>query len=175
MARSEATIACIAALSVALLLSGACDRFEREPLAVPTPAEATAFYEEHSGVANIDLSGNVVEVRVRQPGAQLRRGGTLWAKVGPYITLLSPSTHELLGVYPGVAAVRVITLAPDGEPVGRATLLRGTLSELRWRRTLNIHGHAVQQGTERPTRLEDLVVWGEEHTEHWYSPAYVPE
>lgn len=142
---------------------------------MPTEAEAMAFYSEHGGVERVGLNGNVVEVDVRQPESQLRRGGTLWAKVGPYITLLSPSTRDLLRAYPGVAAVRVTTVAHEGESVARAMLLRDTLNGLLWRRTLNIHGHAVQQGTERPTRLDDLVAWGEEHTEHWYNPGYVPD
>jgi hypothetical protein len=74
---------------------------------------------------------------------------------------------------PGVSAVRVITHLPDGEEVARAMLRRDELSDILWRRTLNILGHALQEGRQNPRRLEELTEWGEEHTEFHYNPAYV--
>lgn len=166
--------ASVAALLAAALALTACDRLRREP-PVPTAEQAAAYYENASGLIGVELNGNVVEVRVRQPAGQLRRGGSLWARVGPYIYLFTPGTRDLLEAYGGVAAVRVITLAPGDVEVARATLMRDTLSDILWRRSLNILGHALNEGTQRPSRLEDLAEWGERHTEYRYNPNYVPE
>lgn len=171
---SAAWIRGVATVLAATLAAGACDRLRRE-LPVPTAEEARAFYANASGLSGVELSGNVVEVRVRQPLSQLRRGGSLWARVGPYVYLFTPGTRDLLEAYPGVAAVRVITIAPDGTEIARATLLRETMNEILWRRSLNLLGHALHEGTQRPSRLEDLVKWGESHTEYVYNPTYVPE
>lgn len=167
------TRACAAALIAATLVS-ACDLFRNEaPL--PTAEQAATYYENASGLIGVELSGNVVEVRIRQPASQLRRGGSLWARVGPYIYLFTPGTRDLLEAYGGVAAVRVITLAPGDVEVARATLKRDALNDILWRRSLNLLGHALGEGTRRPSRLEDLVEWGEQHTEYRYNPTYVPE
>ncbi len=165
--------ACAVAL-VAATLASACDLLRREP-PVPTAEQAAAYYHNASGVIGVELSGNIVEVRVRQPANQLRRGGSLWARVGPYIYLFTPGTRDLLEAYGGVAAVRVITLAPGDVEVARATLMRDTLSDILWRRSLNLLGHALGEGTRRPSRLQDLAEWGERHTEYRYNPTYVPE
>jgi hypothetical protein len=69
--------------------------------------------------------------------------------------------------------VRAISVV-SGVEIGRATLLRDELSDVLWRRTLNLLGHALREGTARPSRLEDLAEWGEEHTEYRYNPEYVP-
>jgi hypothetical protein len=53
-------------------------------------------------------------------------------------------------------------------------LLRTALEETRWRRANNLLARALQEGTERPSRIEELVHWGEEYTEHHYNPAYAP-
>ncbi len=53
-------------------------------------------------------------------------------------------------------------------------MTRDALNELTWRRALNIAGHTRQEGTRQPRRLEELVEWGEEHTEYRYDPDYVP-
>ena len=68
-----------------------------------------------------------------------------------------------------------VTVVEDasGEEVARATLARDRLSDVRWRRSLNILGHALQQGRENPRRLEELTEWGEEHTEFRYNPEFV--
>jgi hypothetical protein len=116
----------------------------------------------------------VVVLRVEQPIAQLRRGGSLWAQVGPYIYLLSPGTRGLLETFPGVAAVRVITYTNQEDEVARAMLVRDTMSDYQWRRSLHLLGLALKEGTAAPSRLTDLVRWGEQYTEFNYSPTYVP-
>ncbi len=165
--------------SAALLLCAvaACDRImpERQDLSLPSAEEATQLYERHGIEADVTLSGNVVEVRVTQDARQLQRGGSLWARVGPYIYVFSPATKELFESWGGVAAVRAITVTGRGQEVARALLARNTLNDVTWRRALNILGTALQEGTERPSRLDELVEWGEEHTEFRYSPEYVRE
>ena len=52
-------------------------------------------------------------------------------------------------------------------------LLRDELNDLTWRRALNIAGVARRDGTEQPSKLEDLARWGEDHTEYEYNPRYV--
>ena len=118
------------------------------------------------------MRGIVAEVTVIQSAAQLRRGGSLWARVGPYIYLFSDATRALMTDYPGLAAVRVITTTGGGTEVARATLLAGRLNALTWRRALNVAGLARRDGTERLTLLEDLVQWGEDHTEFEYNERY---
>ena len=165
----------VATVLAATLAAGACDQLLRRELPLPTAEEARAFYANASGVTDVELNGNVVEVRVRQPLDQLRRGGSLWARVGPYIYLFTPGTRDLFDEYPGVAAVRVITISPGGTEIARATLLRETMNDILWRRSLSLLSHALHEGTRRPSRLEDLVNWGESHTEYVYNPTYVPE
>jgi hypothetical protein len=91
--------------------------------------------------------------------------------VGPYIFLFSGETHQLFQDYPGLAGVRFITTVGDVE-VGNALLARETLSDVRWRRSLNIAGLARRDGTGQVTLLQDLVRWGEDHTEYTYNPRY---
>jgi len=74
--------------------------------------------------------------------------------------------------HPELAGVRVVTRVERGPEVARALLMRNELSGVLWRRSLNIAGRARLEGTERPTLLEDLVRWGEEHTEFEYNPRY---
>jgi hypothetical protein len=142
-----------------------------EPLVVPTAEQVATYYSSTSRLS-VEMSGNVAEVTVVQDAGQLRRGGSLWARVGPYIYLFSTPTQEAFAAYNGLAAVRVITTAPGGTEVARATLLRGTLNDLTWRRALNVAGLARRDGTERLTLLEDLIRWGEDHTEFEYNPRY---
>ncbi len=144
---------------------------EPEDLTVPNTDEAASYYASVSDLS-LEMSGNVAEIRVVQSTAQLRRGGTLWARVGPYIYLFSDATQSLFTDYEGLAAVRVITTTSNGTEVARATLNRGTLNELTWRRALNVAGLARRDGTERVTLLEDLVQWGEDRTEFEYNPRY---
>lgn len=166
-----------ARVALVLFLAAAtagCDLLRRE-LSVPGAAEAASYYESQRAVESVEVSGNVVELRVRQDPAQLRRGGSLWAKVGPYVYAFSPNTRDMLDAYPGIAAVRVTTFVDPDTEVTRVMLHRDTMNDILWRRSLNILGHALQEGTRRPTRLQELVVWGERYTDVWYNPEFVPE
>jgi len=156
-------------LGLALMAVAGC---RQEDLPVPTSEEAAEYYAAVPDLT-VEMSGNVAEVTVVQSAAQLRRGGSLWARVGPYIYLFSDATQSLFTDYPGLAAVRVITRTAGGTEVARATLARGTLNELTWRRALNVAGLARRDGTERVTLLEDLVEWGEDRTEFEYNSRYV--
>lgn len=166
-----------AGLTACLLVISGCDRIENilDRSAPPPPGvEAVApLFEDHAGVQSVEMNGNVVELRVSQPMRHVERGGSLWARVGPYVYLFAPSTREVFETFPGVAAVRVITVLPGGDEVARATLARDRLSDIRWRRSLNILGIALRDGQESPRRLEELTEWGEEHTEFNYNPDYV--
>lgn len=157
---------------VAWALAAGC---AEAPPEVPLPeAEQVEAYYAYEGSLEARLNGNVAEVVVSQPAAQLRRGGSLWARVGPYVVLFTEETHRLLEENPGLAGVRVITRVEGGPEVARALLLRTTLTGVLWRRSLNIAGHARLEGTEKPGLLEALVRWGEDHTEYAYNPQYVP-
>lgn len=164
-----------ATAALLLCVTAACDRIlpEQEDRSLPNAEQATEVYARHGVEADVSLSGNVVEVRVTQDARQLQRGGSLWARVGPYIYVFSPATQELFESWGGVAAVRAITVTSRGEEIARALLPRDGLNEITWRRSLNLLGTALQEGTERPSRLEDLVEWGEEQTEFRYNPEYV--
>ena len=145
---------------------------EEVDLALPSEAEVEEHYASASDVS-VRLSGNVVELTVDQPIRQMRRGGSLWAKVGPYIYLFSNETETLLREYPGLAGVRVITrTGHDDAEVAQAFLHRDSLNELTWRRARNIAGKARTEGTRRPVLLEELVEWGEDHTEFGYSEEF---
>jgi hypothetical protein len=151
------------------LAAGGCS--EEPELALPSPEEIASYYA-YEGQLEAELNGNVVTVTVSQPAAQIRRGGTLWAKVGPYIVLFTDETHKLLEDFPGVAGIRVVTQVAGGPEVARALLTRAELTGVLWRRSLNIAGLARRDGTNRPSLLEDLVSWGEDHTDFEYSARY---
>ena len=142
-------------------------------LALPSDAEVEAHYPSAADLS-VRVSGNIVEVTVDQPLQQVRRGGSLWAKVGPYIYLFTDETETLLREYPGLSGVRVITRTDrDRTEVARAFLHRDALNKLTWRRARNIAGKARRDGTRRPVLLEDLVEWGQDHTEFEYSEDFV--
>ncbi len=146
---------------------------EKSDLAIPSDSEAGAHYASSSALT-VRVSGNVVELTVDQPIRQVRRGGSLWAKVGPYIYLFSSETESLLRRYPGLSGVRVITrTGGDNAEVARAFLHRDSLNELTWRRARNIAGKARTEGTRRPVLLEELVEWGQDHTEFGYNQEFV--
>lgn len=151
------------------LAAGGCS--EKSELTLPSPEEIASYYA-YEGQLEAEVNGNVVTVTVSQPAAQIRRGGTLWAKVGPYIVLFTDETHRLLEDFPGVAGIRVVTQVAGGPEVARALLTRAELTGVLWRRSLNIAGKARLEGTDRPSLLEDLVRWGEDHTDFEYSPRY---
>ena len=97
---------------------------EEANLALPSESEAEAHYKSSSDLT-ARVSGNVVELTIDQPIRQVRRGGSLWAKVGPYIYLFSDETETLLREYPGLSGVRVITrTGRDDAEVARAFLHR---------------------------------------------------
>jgi len=153
--------------AVAVALGGCQDPAE---LAVPSGAEVTEYYK-YEGRLSAEVTGNVATVSVSQDPQLLRRGGSLWAKVGPYVFVFSDETHQLFLDYPGLAGVRVVTTV-GGAQVASALLARETLSDVLWRRSLNIAGKARRDGTERVTLLQDLVRWGEDRTEYEYNPRY---
>jgi hypothetical protein len=146
---------------------------EEVNLSLPSESEAEAHYANSSDLS-VSMSGNVVVVTVDQPLRHVRRGGSLWAKVGPYIYLFTDETESLLREYPGVSGVRVITrTGSSNAEVARAFLHRDSLNELTWRRARNIAGKARVEGTRRPVLLEDLVQWGQDHTEFGYNQEFV--
>jgi hypothetical protein len=159
-------------LVVAGLGAVACDLLRNEP-ELPTVEEAAIPYLAMGMDAEYALNGNVFEIRVVQPRNQLERGGSLWAKVGPYVYVFSPATRAVFEDNAAIAGVRVITVTPDGDEVARALLRREVMREAKWRRALNLLGLALQEGTQRPTRLEALVSFGEENTDYQYSPDWV--
>jgi hypothetical protein len=75
--------------------------------------------------------------------------------------------------YPGVAAVRAITQTSNGREIGRAMLVNDSLGTAQWARAINLLGRAVTEGTERPMRMQELVRFGELHTEYSYSSEFV--
>lgn len=157
----------VAALVVALG-AGACTESEELPL--PTADEVESYYEYASDL-QAEIVGNVAVITVEQSAQQLRSGGRLWAKVGPYIFLFTEETRQLFEDFPGLAGVRVITRVGSAE-VADALLAHETLSDILWRRSLNIAGRARRDGTKQVALLEDLVEWGEAHTEYTYNERF---
>ncbi len=150
------------------LLVAAC---QGEPLSVPNAEEVREYYA-YGGSLEAEINGNVAEVTVTQPTDQIRRGGRLWAKVGPYIVLFSEETYQLFEDHPGLAGVRVITRVEGGPEVARALLHRNELSGVLWRRSLNVAGRARRDGTEKVVLIEELIRWGEDHTDFEYNARY---
>jgi len=137
---------------------------------MPSAEAVEAYYDARGLTAQV--AGNVVTISVPQDAQQLRRGGALWVKVGPYVFLFSEETYQLLVDYPAVAAVRVVTRVGEAD-VASALLARNELSDVLWRRGMNIAGKARRDGTRRVTLLEDLVEWGEAHTEFEYNSRFM--
>ena len=156
-----------AILGIAGFALAGCGAGEDRPLELPDPAVAAAAYGDSLAGA---VRGNVFELRV-PISPELLRGGTIWARGGPFFYLFSRDTQELFLQYPDLAAVRVVTEDQAGEEIARALLQRGELSEFEWDRALQLGAVAQQQGTERPRRIEELIEWGEEHTVFEYSAA----
>ena len=158
------------ALAALLIVLGACQG--QADLTLPTAGQVQEYYASVPGLQDAEMHGNVAVVTVRQPASQLRRGGTLWAKVGPFIYLFSEETQRLFQDFGGLGGVRVITRTETGTEVANAMLAREELSDVLWRRSLNIAGLARRDGTERVTLIEDLVDWGEDHTEFEYNGRF---
>ena len=155
-------------VGVAVMMTSGC--LQPRDLTLPTDDDVLAYYETERGM-EAEVVGNVAVITVSQSPQQLRTGGALWAKVGPYVFLFSEETQQLFLDYSGLAAVRVITTVGEAE-VANALLTRDELSDVLWRRSLNISGLARRDGTKRMTLLEDLVDWGEDHTEFTYNERY---
>jgi hypothetical protein len=163
------------ALGLSATLS-ACDWLQpnRQDLTLPPIDEIRRIYAEQGQTdGDMRYNGNVVEVRAVQPDDQLRRGGELWARVGPYIHLFTPGTRDVMQAYPGIAAVRAITRTSNGREIARAMLVNDSLGTAQWARAINLLSRAVTEGTERPVRLQELVRFGEQHTEYRYSREFV--
>ena len=135
---------------------------------LPTEDDLSGLY---GGDAELRMNGNVVDIQVSQDPAQIRRGGTLWAKVGPYIFLFSPQTQEIFERFPGVAAVRVRTFAGRAR-LAEAMLRRDELNSLTWLEANQKVAKARLEGTRSPGHLEALVRYGEDHTEFEYAPRF---
>lgn len=157
-------------LLVTCLPLAAAGCWEQQELELPTASELEGLYGER---AEVTLKGNVVVVEATQDPSQLRQGGELWAKVGPYIYVFSPQTQEIFQTWNGVAAVRVRTVTPGGERVARAQLRRDELTSVMWREARSRLVKARKEGTEKPGYLEDLVGYGESHTSFEYSESFV--
>lgn len=139
-------------------------------LPLPTAEEVERYYEYEADL-EAEISGNVAVITVEQSADQLRRGGRLWAMVGPYIFLFTEETRQLLEDHPGLGGVRVTTRVGEAQ-VATALLSREELPDILWRRSLNIAGKARRDGSRRMTLLEDLVQWGEAHTEYDYNERF---
>lgn len=139
-------------------------------LTLPTDADVARYFAA-SRTVSTKMAGNVAEITIAQNPDQLRRGGSLWARVGPYIYLFSEPTRDLFVDFDGLAGVRVITTVGNTE-VARALLPRTALNDLTWRRALNVAGRARLEGTRRVALLEDLLAFGEDHARFDYNERY---
>lgn len=148
------------------VLAGGCAQEERRDWVLPEPTEVASWFGTGTEAR---ISGNVVEIRGVIAPEFLRRGGSLWARSGPYFYLFNVHVRDLLVKYPDVAAVRAIAVTHDGRELARATLNRGELSEYQWREALALASLAQTEGTEHPRRVDDLIRWGEDHTEFTYA------
>lgn len=158
-------------VSLGMVLGLAACRSAPE-LTLPTSEELNGVYGQ---AVDVELKGNVVDVRVTQPADQLRRGGSVWAKVGPYIYLFTPQTQQLFDSYPGLGGVQVTTLDGRGRLIARAMLERGTLNGVTWKKAIGLAGRARLEGTQRPSYILDLIDYGEDLVEHEYSSRYVKD
>ena len=155
-------------LSILLAAAFCTSACTAEASRLPAAEELSGLY---GGDAVLRMNGNVVDVQVSQDPAQIRHGGTLWAKVGPYIFLFSPQTQEVFERFPAVAAVRVRTFANRAQ-LAEALLRRDELNSVTWREANRRVAKARLEGTRSPGHLEALVRYGEDHTEFEYSPRF---
>lgn len=166
---SAATLAVTGLLIVGSMVPAAC-RPERSNDALPPAAVLDTVY---GGRVDVSLNGNVVEVRVTQDASQLRRGGSVWAKAGPYIYLFTPQTRDLFVNFGGVGGVRVTTTDASGDLIARAMLERNTLTSITWKKAINTASKARVDATTKPQTMVDLAEYGEEHTSYEYGRKYV--
>lgn len=155
---------------VVLVLAGCGPRAD---LPLPTAEQVREFYQIR-GDFDVEMNGNVAEVTVTQAADQLRRGGSTWAKSGPYIYLFSEATRDLFDAWPGLAGVRVTTRPASGrDMVATAFLRRDRLNPLTWSRALNASGLARRDGSTNPGRMTELVRYGEQTADEFeYNPRY---
>ncbi len=163
-------MAAIGRIGLGALLICLCGCEPSVDLRLPSAAELEGMF---GATVELRMNGNVVEVEASQSPEQLRRGGPIWAKAGPYIYLFTPQTQSLFETYGGVAAVRVTTLDGRDRMIARALLQRAQLNSVTWRRAINVAGRARVEGTTRPNTMVDLIEYGEENTEFTYSDRYV--
>lgn len=140
------------------------------PLVLPDEATIEAAFGE--GV-EAEVSGNLVRLTVQMPEG-FERGGSLWAKSGPYFYLFTTATRDLFAGYEDIAALEVSAVTEEGVEVARARLLRTDLNAITWRRALAYASQAQTEGTESPGHVDRLVRWGEDIAEHEYNPDFVP-
>ena len=158
----------VAAMAIAVLSVG-CAGGADEPV-MPAAAEVQGSY---GASVEPDISGNLVRVHVPMLSG-FERGGTLWARSGPYFYLFTTATRDLLSAYPDIAAVEVVARTSDGEEVARARLLRSTLNAITWPHAIAYASQAQAEGTESPRFVDRLVRYGEDNTEYEYDPDFVP-
>lgn len=152
------------AIGVSALGAG-CGRGEATEPVLPPADSTAAWFGEGTEVRH---SGNVLEIRGEIDPDFLRRGGTIWERSGPYFYLFNVRVRDLLRDYPDLAAVRAVTVAPDGRELARALLHRDELSSVQWKEALARASLAQTKGTESPRRIEELIRYGEDHTEFSY-------
>jgi hypothetical protein len=151
-----------------LALAG-CER-DGEPV-LPDPQAAARRY---APTAEGRIVGNVLTVSIPIADEIIERGGPIWVRGGPYFYLFSIPTRDLLVEYPDLAAVRVETTSEGGTEIARALLRRDTFTEARWQDALTRSAIAQRDGTARPRAIEELVMWGERHTDYEYNPEFLP-
>ena len=161
-----------AAILVVTLVTGVIGCEAEPELQLPAAGQLEGLYG--AGVS-VELRGNVVDVVVRQPADQLRRGGSTWAKVGPYVYLFSPQTQKLFEEFSGLGGVRVTTVDGRDRLVARAMLPQGTLNSVTWKKAIGLAGRARLEGTQRPTYILELIDYGEDLVEHEYGSNYVKD
>lgn len=149
---------------VLAVLGGCAGEGTTEPV-LPEPEPVAAWF---GGSTRVILSGNVLEIRGEMDPDHLRRGGRIWQRSGPYFYLFNVQVRDLLRDYPDLAAVRAVTYGPGGREIARAMLYRDRLSAIQWKEALARASLAQTQGTERPRRIEELIYYGEQHTEYAY-------
>jgi hypothetical protein len=141
-----------------------------DPPQMPEVAEAEEAYGD---AVSVEVSGNLLRLFVPMPEG-FERGGSLWARSGPYFYLFTTATRELFVAYPDLSAVEVVASTAEGEEVARARLLRDELNSVTWQHALAYASQAQTEGTDTPVHVQTLVRWGEERTEYEYNPAFVP-
>ena len=158
----------VAAAALATLTLG-CSGGTEEPV-MPAAAEVQSLY---GAAVEPEVSGNLVRLRVPMPTG-FERGGTLWARSGPYFYLFTTATRDIFATHPDVAAVEVVAVTEEGEEVARARLLSSTLNGITWPQAIAYASHAQAEGTQRPVLVDRLVRYAEERTEYTYNPEFIP-